>query len=188
LLKWILCCLTHYVITVSRRIFLLSREIAIGVQMDSDAGAGMAFDLFWSGTKVYVLLARFAETHIVLRCLVQALPRFGAAELEEIRAIQERNIHAAPPVDWLQIKIKDRHDIGDGFIDLCFKGQTARCRTQEIARVTVKQGVITLRRTDAKSGFFGIGSSGIFSFDYAGLGNARLFCFLLDHLVGVDFS
>lgn len=78
--------------------------------------------------------------------------------------------------------------IGDGFIDLCFKGQTAHCPTHEIDRVTIKQGVITLRRTDAKSGFFGIGSSGIFTFDYAGLANARVFLFLLDHLVGVDFS
>ena len=78
--------------------------------------------------------------------------------------------------------------VGQGFIDLAMKGQVARCSTQEIDRISIKQGVVTLRRTDAKSGFFGIGSSGIFSFNYADIGNARLFLVLLDHLVGIDFS
>ena len=47
---------------------------------------------------------------------------------------------------------------------------------------------MTLRRTDARSGFFGIGAQGIFTFSYSDIGNARLFLILLDYLVGVDFS
>jgi hypothetical protein len=78
--------------------------------------------------------------------------------------------------------------VGSGFIEIHTNGQTARCNQNEIARITIKQGIVTLRRVDAKSGFFGIGSSGIFTFKYADIGNARLFLVLLDHLVGVDFS
>ncbi|HLK58327.1 MAG TPA: hypothetical protein VKU00_17300 [Chthonomonadaceae bacterium] len=78
--------------------------------------------------------------------------------------------------------------IGPGFLEICDNGQTTRCHQHEIARIALSRGVVTLRRTDAWSGVFGIGSIGIFSFDYSYLGNAQLFRTLLKDMVGVEFS
>ena len=47
----------------------------------------------------------------------------------------------------------------------------------------MKQGVLTVRRKDAKDGFLGIGSQGIFKFTYSELANGRVFLMLLDQLV-----
>jgi hypothetical protein len=74
---------------------------------------------------------------------------------------------------------------GPGFLDLYMKGEQIRCPVDEIEKIDMNQGVITVRRTDAKSGFLGIGSSGIFRFTYAELANGRVFLMLLDQLVGV---
>lgn len=74
---------------------------------------------------------------------------------------------------------------GPGFLDLYMNGQQIRCPVDEIANVDMNQGVITVRRTDAKSGFLGIGSTGIFRFTYSELANGRVFMMLLDQLVGI---
>ena len=74
---------------------------------------------------------------------------------------------------------------GPGFLDLYMNGQQIRCPVDEIANVDMNQGVITVRRKDAKDGFLGIGSTGIFRFTYGELANGRVFLMLLDKLVGV---
>jgi hypothetical protein len=78
--------------------------------------------------------------------------------------------------------------VGSGFLEIVQNRQTARVSTEEIGRVTILQGVVTVRRKDAKTGFFGIGSSGIFNFNYKDIANAKLFIILFDALVGVDFN
>ncbi len=76
--------------------------------------------------------------------------------------------------------------VGNGFVEIHQRGQTARCNTEEIDDVKIKQGIISLRRKDANSGFFGIGAKGIFTFNYSDLANARLFILLFGALVGVS--
>jgi hypothetical protein len=75
---------------------------------------------------------------------------------------------------------------GPGFLDLYMGGQQIRCPVDEIDKMEMNQGVITVRRKDAKSGFLGIGSTGIFRFTYSELANGRVFLMLLDQLVGVQ--
>jgi hypothetical protein len=78
--------------------------------------------------------------------------------------------------------------VGSGFLEIVQNGQRAKISTEEIGRVTISQGVVTVRRKDAKAGFFGIGSSGIFNFNYKDIANAKLFITLFDALVGVDVN
>ena len=77
---------------------------------------------------------------------------------------------------------------GQGYLDLYMNGQQIRCLTQDIANVDMKQGVLTIRRKDATSGFLGIGAKGVFSFTYSELANGRVFLMLLEQLVDSDSS
>lgn len=73
--------------------------------------------------------------------------------------------------------------IGQGFLDLHIKGKDVHCESRDLARIAVHQGQFTVRRVDAKSGFLGIGSSGVFTFPYSSVANARLFLALVNTLV-----
>lgn len=77
----------------------------------------------------------------------------------------------------------DYIDLGPTYMDLCFRGKCDRCDLQDIGSFNIQQGQVTLRRRDAKSGFLGFGSTGIYSFPYQNLANARLFLMLLGELV-----
>lgn len=72
---------------------------------------------------------------------------------------------------------------GPGYLDLYMNGQQIRCAVDEIAGMSIHQGQITITRKDSKSGFLGIGSQGIFRFQYAQLANARVFQLLIEQLV-----
>ena len=74
-------------------------------------------------------------------------------------------------------------DLGPGFVDLLIGGVTARCYAQDLAQISTDRGVVTLKRKDARFGFFGLGSSGTYSFQYQSLGNARLFLLLFDKMM-----
>lgn len=63
-------------------------------------------------------------------------------------------------------------------LELVFKGQKTICSASEIDAIEVKKGVVSVRQKDARPGILGIGSSGIFKFDYADLANAK-FCLML---------
>jgi hypothetical protein len=76
--------------------------------------------------------------------------------------------------------------LGNGFIEIINSNKSTRINTSEIDHLTIDRGIVTLRKIDAKSGFFGIGSSGIFQFEYRQIGNAKLFLMLFDALVGVN--
>src|SRR5262249_29708968 len=47
---------------------------------------------------------------------------------------------------------------GPGYLELYMNGQQVRCMVDEIAKMEMNQGVMTVRRKDAKDGFLGIGS------------------------------
>lgn len=86
------------------------------------------------------------------------------------------------------LKFGDHINLGPGYVELHIGRKAARCSTREIARLRIDQGVVTLRRENANDGFLGIGTNGVFSFDYADIGNARLFFALFDRLVGIRGS
>lgn len=56
-------------------------------------------------------------------------------------------------------------------------------RYEDIERVSVDNGTITLMEKGGKRGFLGLGKEGVFSFSYSLLPNARLFFLLLQHQV-----
>jgi hypothetical protein len=78
--------------------------------------------------------------------------------------------------------------VGMGYLELQKGGKSTHCEAADIAQMTITQGVFTLRRKDAKSGFLGIGASGTFQFEYANLANARLFLVLLKQFGGIEVN
>jgi hypothetical protein len=77
-------------------------------------------------------------------------------------------------------------DVGPGFVELSFRGQAARCDVADIAQVSINQGTFTIKRKDAKVGWFS--SNGVFSFQYGRMANAKVFLFSLDKLAGFRFG
>jgi hypothetical protein len=78
--------------------------------------------------------------------------------------------------------------VGDQYVELFQRGKVEQCPTDNIASFTISEGMWTVRLKDAKSGFLGIGSKGIFSFEYAGMANAQLFIIVLEKLAGLSFG
>jgi hypothetical protein len=97
----------------------------------------------------------------------------------------ERDFAAQKPVRF-NLQGKDYLIIAPGQIELQTKGQTTTCSVAEIDRFEIKKGVVTLRRTDATSGFLGIGAQGTFTFEYKQLANAKYCLAFLDRLFGVE--
>lgn len=77
--------------------------------------------------------------------------------------------------DWVSV--------APGRLELCVRGQTTSCATNEIGSVSIDQGLFTVKRADAKVGWFT--SKGVFKFNYAALANAQLFLFVLEKLANV---
>jgi hypothetical protein len=76
--------------------------------------------------------------------------------------------------------------LGERFISLHMSGVTTECDADDIAEVRIYQGMVEVRRKDAKEGWFS--SSGIFKFPYGSLGNAQLFLILMDKVVEVPIN
>ncbi len=70
--------------------------------------------------------------------------------------------------------------VGQGFIEFLFNGKTARCDVDVIEGIQIKGGVFTIKRRDAKVGWFR--KDGVFEFQYAQMPNALLFLTTLDKL------
>jgi hypothetical protein len=73
--------------------------------------------------------------------------------------------------------------IGDGFVVFNLDGEDVRWRADDIAAITVQQGVVCIRRHDAKEGWFS--SSGVVKFKYDELGNAQLFFHAAEKLLRI---
>lgn len=76
--------------------------------------------------------------------------------------------------------------LGEEYISLHFNGETTECRADDIAQVRIEQGMVQVRRKDAREGWFS--SQGVFKFPYGNLGNAQLFQILMEKLVGVPIN
>lgn len=77
--------------------------------------------------------------------------------------------------DWVSV--------APGRLELSVRGQNTSCETDDVASVSINQGVFTVKRKDAKEGWFT--SKGVFRFNYASLANAQLFLFVLERLTGI---
>jgi hypothetical protein len=77
------------------------------------------------------------------------------------------------------INARDYVRLGQGYLEFGMKGKVDRCEIDEIGSFSINQGQVTLKRRGAKSGFFGLGASGVYSFPYQNLANAKLFLRLL---------
>lgn len=72
--------------------------------------------------------------------------------------------------------------LGPGFLDVGRKGRVERLNAGEIGGVSVEQGVIKIKRMDAKEGWFS--SSGVYKFPYDSMANFRLFGLVYAKLIG----
>jgi hypothetical protein len=73
--------------------------------------------------------------------------------------------------------------VGRNSLVLHFGGKEEEWDARDIAGVSVDAGVVRIKRHGAKEGWFS--SSGVFKFDFTGLGNAQLFFFLMQKVLGV---
>lgn len=74
--------------------------------------------------------------------------------------------------------------VGAGFLEFDFKGNVQRVPAEEIKKLNISGGTFTIHTNDA--GWFG--SKGKFSFNYGQLGNASMFIFSLEQLLGYEFD
>ena len=77
--------------------------------------------------------------------------------------------------------------VGDGFLELCKGREIERLEQSNFGAIDIAQGVFTLRRKDARDGFLGIGRSGVWTFPYSTMANAKVFLLALDKLLGIKF-
>jgi len=75
--------------------------------------------------------------------------------------------------------------LGDGLLILAQGGKKIKLRANQIEKMNIGNGVISIWENGAKEGWFV--NSGIHQFMYADLGNARFFLFALEKLVGIRF-
>lgn len=77
--------------------------------------------------------------------------------------------------DWL--------DLGPGFLTVCRKGEIHKLTADVIGDIAVDQGVVKIKRLDAKEGWFS--STGVYKFGYDTMANFHLFGMLYSRLVGL---
>jgi hypothetical protein len=80
--------------------------------------------------------------------------------------------------DWVRVS--------PGHLRFELKGETIDCPVNEIGEARVEAGMFTIKRIDAREGWFS--SEGVFKFPYSQLGNAQLFLILLDKVAGVRLN
>jgi hypothetical protein len=81
----------------------------------------------------------------------------------------------------------NKHDVvrvGRGFLEFDFKGRVDHVPASEIKALSIHSGTFSIHTKDAKW----FGSKGKFSFNYSQLGNAGMFVFALEQLLGYRFE
>ena len=76
--------------------------------------------------------------------------------------------------DWIQV--------GDGFIELFFKGERERLAAADLTSVALDQGYMTIQRTGSRKGLFS--SEGVFRFNVNGMADFRYFIIVFQSLTG----
>jgi hypothetical protein len=76
--------------------------------------------------------------------------------------------------------------LGKGRIILCLGGEPQELDAADIAAARVERGTVSIRRVDAREGWFS--SSGVYKFQFDELANAQLFFHMLDKVVGIPIG
>ena len=76
--------------------------------------------------------------------------------------------------DWIQV--------GEGFIELFFKGERERVEAADLTSVALDQGYMTIQRTGSRKGLFS--SEGVFRFNVNGMADFRYFIIVFQSLTG----
>jgi hypothetical protein len=173
-------------------LFRTARELRTAQTRNYTNGiyTGTSYSFTWtdeSGRKVYVLFG----SHNANKGLPKGPHPFNfarAAELAWSNFLLPTAQHQYETMGYVQFNLsgQDWVRVGQQCVELFQRGQVQQCPTNNIATFSINQGVFTVRLKDAKSGFLGIGSNGIFSFNYAGMANARLFLFVMSELAGIQ--
>ncbi|CAK9002499.1 Uncharacterized protein SCF082_LOCUS7371 [Durusdinium trenchii] len=74
--------------------------------------------------------------------------------------------------------------VGPGFLEFVLKGAPTRVEAADIKELSISDGTFNIKTHDAKW----FGSKGKYRFNYGRMGNAKLFVFSLERLLGVRFG
>ena len=80
--------------------------------------------------------------------------------------------------DWIKL--------GKGVMTLSTAGSSVEWPVEEIRDCSIKQGIVRIRRKDAKEGWFS--AVGVYKISFNHLANAQLFFHMLDKVVGVPIT
>jgi hypothetical protein len=82
-----------------------------------------------------------------------------------------------------RLKGNDQIKIARDYLKLDVRGQVEELSARDIGDARIEQGTFVIEAADAQKGWFS--SSGVYKFPYHDLGNAQLFLFLMDKLLGL---
>ncbi len=83
-----------------------------------------------------------------------------------------------------RVRGKDRVRVGDGYLEFHFGGAVTKLTSEDIKSLSIANGSFSVRTHEARW----FSSKGKFSFEYGGMGNAKLFLFAVERLAGYTFS
>ena len=83
-----------------------------------------------------------------------------------------------------RVNKKDTVRIGSGFLEFAFKGDVTRVLVEDIKTLSINEGNFVIHTNEAKW----LGSKGKFSFAYGQMGNAKLFLYALEQILGYQFE
>jgi hypothetical protein len=164
-------------------------RIAQTRQYTNGVYTGTDYAFTWSderGAVVYTLAGRYrseAGTPPPGDPFHFALAAENAWTLHLFRAIER--ILTGNELLFFGLKGGDYLQLGQGLFILVQGGKSVELRSEQIEKMTIGDGVISVWQTGAKAGWFV--NKGIHQFMYADLGNARFFLFALEKLLGIRF-
>jgi hypothetical protein len=83
-----------------------------------------------------------------------------------------------------RLKGNDAIKIAPNYLKLDVRGQVETLESRDIGDARIDQGTFVIEAADAQKGWFS--STGFYKFPYHDLGNAQLFLFLMDRLLGIQ--
>ena len=172
-------------------LFRDAAELRIGQTRNYYNGVytGTNYSFTWSderGTTVHTMSGRYsseAGTPVATDPYHYALMAETAWTMYLFRDIDR--ITTSDELLYFGLKGNDHIQLGSGVLILVQGGKTIELRSDEIEKMNVGNGVISVWEVGAKEGWFV--NKGIHQFMYADLGNARFFLYALEKLVGIRF-
>ncbi len=151
------------------------------------AYTGTSYDYQWlkGGARVFRIAGRFHDGKNInpidpvnfAFAAERAWTGFRLRQIEE-QMKREGIVRFRAGADWL--------GVGDGFIEIGWKGAVEQLPKAAIQSLSLSQGTLIIKRQGAKEGLFR--SEGVFRFPVAGIGDFRTFLVVLEVFTGFKFS